>query len=85
MSPREGRAIKVIKGSDDGQNTLWVVIENDAIGDETMSGFLTKREATAFYFALCSHSFADAEKLRRAARVRVESGKYTTPRVFWRP
>jgi hypothetical protein len=76
--------MKVVKGSD-GQHTLWVVIESDVIGDETMSGFVTEGEAKAFHYALRSHSLADAEKLRCAALVRVERGKYTTPRIFTEP
>jgi hypothetical protein len=50
-----------------------------------MSGFVTEDEAKAFHYALRSFSLTDAEKLRRAALVRVENGKYTTPRVFWEP
>ena len=50
-----------------------------------MFGFIAKGEAEAFYHALHSHSLADAEKLRRAALVRVEHGKYTTPGVFGEP
>jgi len=84
MSPCEGRAMKVIKGFD-GQHALWVVVESDVVGDETMSGFITEGEAKAFHYALRSHSLADAEKLRCAALVRVESGRYVTPRVFWEP
>lgn len=84
MNPHEGRVMKVIKGSHD-RIPLWVVVESDVVGDETMSGFITEGEAKAFHYALRSHSLADAEKLRRAALVRVESGRYTTPRVFWRP
>jgi hypothetical protein len=76
--------VKVVKGSD-GQHTLWVVVESDVVGDETMSGFITEGEACALHYALRSHSLADAEKLRRAALVRVESGRYTTARVFWEP
>ena len=76
--------MKIVKGSD-GQHTLWVVIESDVIGDETMSGFVTEGEAKAFHYALRSHSLADAEKLRCTALVRVKRGKYTTPRVFMEP
>jgi len=80
--------MKIVKGYD-GQSPreyrLWVVIESDVVGDETMSGFIAKSEAEAFYHALHSHSFADAEKLRRAALVRVERGKFTTPAIFSEP
>jgi len=93
MSPREGRVMNVVEGLDvmkivegfDGQHTLWVVVESEVVGDETMSGFITEGEAKAFYYALRFHSLADAERLRRAALVRLENGRYTTPRVFWRP
>jgi hypothetical protein len=80
----KGASLKVVRGFD-SQHTLWVVIESDVIGDETMSGFVTEGEAKTFHYALRSHSLADAEKLRRAALVRVERGKYTTPRVFMEP
>jgi hypothetical protein len=85
VSPCEGRVMKVIKGSSDDRHILWVVVESDAVGDETMSGFVTEDEAKAFHYALRSSSLTDAEKLRCAALVRVENGKYTTPRVFWEP
>jgi hypothetical protein len=79
--------MKIVKGSTGsyGQRTLWVVIESDVTGDESMSGFITEDEAKAFHYALRSHSLANAEKLRCAALVRVENGKYITPEVFFEP
>jgi hypothetical protein len=83
--------MKIVKGYGSGVNEelrewrLWIVIESEVAGDETMSGFIAKSEAGAFYNALRSHSLADAEKLRRAALVRLEHGKYTTPAVFTGP
>jgi hypothetical protein len=79
--------MKIVKGSTGsyGQRTLWVVIESDVIGDETMFGFITEDEAKAFHYALRSYSLADAERLRRAALVRVKNGKYTTSEVFFEP
>jgi len=64
---------------------LWVVIESEVVGDETMSGFIAKSEAEAFRNALRSHSLADAERLRRIVLVRLDHGKYTTPAVFTGP
>jgi hypothetical protein len=77
--------MKIVRGSTGGQLPLWVVIESDVIGDETMFGFVTEDEAKALHYALRSHSLADAEKLRRAALVRVENGKFTTYEVFYEP
>jgi len=64
---------------------LWIVVESDVLGDETMFGFIAKSEAEAFCRALQSHSLADAERLRRVALVRLENGKYTTLGVFSEP
>ena len=83
--------MKIVKGYGGGVNEelrewrLWVVIESEVAGDETMSGFIAKSEAEAFYNALSSHLLADAEKLRNAALVRLDHGKYTTPAVFSEP
>ena len=83
--------MKIVKGYGGGVNDelrewlLWIVIESEVAGDETMSGSIAKSQAEDFYNALSSHSFADAEKLRHAALVRLEHGKYTTPAVFSEP
>ena len=83
--------MKIVKGYGSGVNEelcewrLWIVIESEVVGDETMSGFIAKSEAEAFRNALRSHSLADAERLRRIVLVRLDHGKYTTPAIFTGP
>jgi hypothetical protein len=68
-----------------GLRPVWVVVESDAAGDETMTGFGTEFEARAFRCALRARFTERVEQLRRGALVRVEKGKYTTPTIFLEP
>jgi hypothetical protein len=81
--------MKIVKGYGGGLDgsewRLWVVIESEVVGDETMSGFIAKGEAEAFFDALQSSALAEAEKLRRVALVRLDHGKFTTPTVLIQP